>query len=135
MHEKREVVFRKETFSFEAYYYRCPVTGMEFTTTELDDKSIGQVYAQYRMKYGIPSPEEIKATRLKYGLSAARMSRVLGLGINQYRLYEGGEMPSVSIGKMLKIIEDPASFRRLVTNSRNQYKKKEYDALLSKLRA
>lgn len=34
-------------------------------------------------------------------MSAVGMSRVLGFGDNQYRLYEDGEMSSEAIGKML----------------------------------
>ena len=50
-------------------------------------------------KYAIPFPDEIKRVRELYGISALRMSKLLGFGDNQYRKYEEGEMPSVSNGK------------------------------------
>ena len=60
--------------------------------TALDTENMEQVYQQYRKRYGIPSAKEIMATRKRYGLSATRISEILGLGTNQYRLYESGEM-------------------------------------------
>lgn len=133
--ERRTLKYRGEIFPYTYHYYQCDETGIIFTTTELDDKSIGEVYDQYRKKYGIPFPEELKATRKKYGLSAARMSQILGLGTNQYRLYEDGEMPSLAVGKVLKSIEDPYVFRKFLENSVNQLAKKDYDKIASKVQA
>ena len=133
MCEEKKVEFRKETFSYIESFYRCNITGLDFTTTELDDANIAQVYEQYREKYGIPSPAEITAIREKYGLSATKMSEILGLGINQYRLYEKGEMPSQSIGKMLALIADPKAFKAIIKHSRKQYSEKEYRALMIKI--
>ncbi|MDE5881336.1 MAG: helix-turn-helix domain-containing protein [Muribaculaceae bacterium] len=54
------------------------------------------MYNQYRVRHGIPFPDEIAGIREHYGLSAAKMAQILGLGINQCRMYENGEVPSVS---------------------------------------
>ena len=74
-----------------------------------------QVYRQYRERHGIPSPEDIKAIRLKYRVSAAKMSRILGLGANQYRLYEAGEMPSLSNARLITLIAEKDNFEKLKT--------------------
>lgn len=133
LHEKREVTFRKETFSYVALFYRCEVTGLDFTTTGLDEINIGQVYNQYRCKYGISFPDEMKAMRERYGLSAAKMSEVLGLGTNQYRLYENGEIPSEVIGKSIKSIENPEVFKEMLVNSRNQFEEEAFLKLMRKV--
>lgn len=133
MHEKRELEFRKERFKYTACFYRCPSTHVDFTTTRLDMLNLNQVYDQYRRKYGIPSPEEIRNLRIKYGVSAAKMSEILGIGINQYRLYENGEMPSLAIGKYIRVLEDPAVFLRLLNNSRHQFPDREYQKLHKKI--
>ncbi len=135
MEEIREVKYRGEMYSYVHHFYRCDKTGIDFTTTELDDESVGQVYSQYRRKYNIPFPEELTATRKKYGLSAAKMSEILGMGINQYRLYEDGEMPSLAVGKLLKSIEDPYIFKRFLDNSVNQFSKKDFEQMESKVAA
>ncbi len=79
--------FRKETFQIQFQYYLCKDTGEQFTDDELDEVNTNQVYNQYRAKYGIPFPDEIKAIREQYGLPANKMAEILGLGVNVYRNY------------------------------------------------
>ncbi len=131
--EKRIVVFRGQEFMCNVKFFVCLDTNQTFTTEELDKKNLAQVYDAYREKYGIPTVEEIKHIRQKYGLSAAKMSEILGLGINQYRLYEQGEMPSEMVGKMLRVIENPIVFQLYVTNSRRHLKASFYEKIISRL--
>ncbi len=131
--ERRELVFRKEAFSYIALFYECADTKEQFTTTELDEININQIYNQYREKYGIPFPDEIKGVRESYGLSAAKMSEILGFGANQYRLYENGEMPSEAVGKTLKSILEPNVLMLYVKNAENQFSPEEYSKILGKM--
>ena len=132
--EPRELTYRNGTYSYVYRYYVCKDTGVKFTDTALDTENMEQVYQQYRQRYGIPSPQEILATRKRYGLSAAKMSEILGLGANQYRLYESGEMPSQAIGKMLRSIETPAVFLGYIENARQQMPQSEYDKISNKVK-
>lgn len=132
-HEQRELTFRKEKFTYVAQFYVCVDTQEQFTTTELDEINIGQVYNQYRAKYGIPFPDEIKGIRELYGLSASKMSEILGLGANQYRLYENGEMPSEAIGKTLKSIMSPTIFLTYVHNAEYQFDPQDFAKICEKL--
>lgn len=126
--------FRGDSFTCRHDYWECPDTGERFTTTEDDEAWYAQLVDQYRAKYGIPSPDEIRQTRKKYGLSAAKMADILGMGINQYRLYEDGEVPSKSAGKLLRCIEDPSVFLAFIHTSRNQYSEKDYNRIVEKVR-
>lgn len=120
LHERRQTVFRKETFEYEHRFFRCKDTGETFTTTQLDEVNLSQVYNQYRVKYGIPFPDEIRATRTRYGFSASKMSRILGFGENTYRLYENGDMPSVAHGKTLMAIQSPSVFQKYLEDANNE---------------
>lgn len=131
--EKANLSFRKESFSVVYHYYECADTGESFTVDELDELNLSQVHNMYRFKYGIPFVEEIKALRHKYGLSAAKMSDVLGFGTNVYRQYEAGEMPTVANGRLIKLAEDPEEFRRLVHMCRHSLEDDEYQKVLQKL--
>lgn len=124
--EIRELEYRKEPFDIYYHYYVCIDTREQFTTTELDTLNITQVHNKYRSKYGIPFVDEIKSTRERYGLSAARISEVLGLGVNVYRNYESGEMPSVATGRLIRLAEDPGEFIRLLELSKNVLEPAEY---------
>jgi uncharacterized phage-associated protein/DNA-binding transcriptional regulator YiaG len=130
--EPSTLVFRKETFHFVHQFYECQDSHERFSTSELDEANLAQVYNQYRAKYGIPFPEEIKRIRQHYGLSATKMSEILGFGENQYRLYENGDMPSEANGKVLMSIMNPEIFRVFVENARGQFSDEEYEKLMAK---
>ena len=132
-HEISELFFRKEKFQYVHLFYVCDETKERFTTTQLDEVNMGQVYNQYRVKYGIPFPDEIRKIRNRYGLSAAKMSQILGFGDNQYRLYENGDMPSEANGKILMSIMDLRFFESFVNNARNQMGDEEYEKIIGKL--
>jgi transcriptional regulator with XRE-family HTH domain len=115
--EQRTMVFRKREYPVQYHFYFCPDSHEQFTTTALDEFNLIQVYNQYRDEFNLPFPEEIQATRELYGLSAAKMAEVLGLGINSYRNYEQGEVPNESNARLIQLARDPVEFLRLVNLS------------------
>lgn len=128
-----KVIYRPDTVTYRGEEYPCVVTlfqdeegGEPYTTTESDTVWFNQVTNQYRAKYGVPYTDEIIALREKYGLSATKMSAILGFGVNQYRLYEMGEVPSESNGKLIRSAMNPRTFLDLVNNSRHQLTDREY---------
>ncbi len=131
--EQRKLTFRKENFNVMYHFYVCVDTKEQFTSTEIDTLNINQVYNQYREKYGIPFTDEIIKIRHKYGLSAAKMSEVLGLGPNSYRNYEAGEIPSVANGRLIRLAEDPLEFAKLLDMSKKSLLQQEYDRVLKKV--
>ena len=112
--ERRSMDFRKETFEIVFHYYKCIDSGEQFTTTLMDELNMNQVYNQYRDRLNIPFPDEIIKIRDMYGLSAAKMSEILGFGVNSYRQYEAGEMPSIANAKLIQMIVDPKKFIDMV---------------------
>lgn len=112
--ERRSMDFRKETFEIVFHYYKCEDSEEQFTTTSMDEVNMNQVYNQYRDRFNIPFPDQIIRIREKYGLSAAKMSEILGFGINGYRQYEAGEMPSIANAKLIQMAEEPKIFIGMV---------------------
>ena len=131
--EMRETEFRGERFVYEHHNIRDLETNIEFTNTEIDEGNVQRVYDQYRAKHGIPSPKELTEMRERYGVSAIKMSQILGLGVNQYSRYEQGEMPSESIGKMLHSIQTPAVFMGDLDDAKNQFSEAEYKKICAKV--
>ena len=127
--------FRGEVFPYVHIAFRDDEIGEQFTTTESDTLCYEQVTNQYRVKHGIPFTDEIIAVRDRYGLNASKMSIILGMGINQYRLYEQGEVPSVSNGKLIRSIMNPKVMLQMVESARNELAGKEYDKILSKVKS
>lgn len=131
--EPATLVYRKEEFRYINSYYVCVDTGTPFTAGGMDNANLTQVYNQYRVRYSIPFADEIRLLRESYGLSALKMSTVLGFGDNQYRLYESGEMPSLSNGRLLKSIMDAHTFRKFVEYARVQLSQKEYNTIVQNI--
>ncbi len=131
--EKRTWNFRGEKYEYMYVSWRCEDTGEVFTTDESDTAGFVQVTNQYREKYGIPYTDEIIETRQKYGISAAKMSLILGIGVNQYRLYEQGEVPSVSNGRMIRSIMNPEVMRQMIESAANELSEKEYGKIVRRI--
>ena len=72
--EPDSVEFRGERFNYTHFAYKCEDSGEQFTTTELDEVNVNQVYNAYRERHGIPFPDEIISLRNHYGVSASMMS-------------------------------------------------------------
>jgi len=130
--ENRILSFRKEEFNVVYHSYKCEDSGEFFTTTELDDINLNQLYNQYREKHKLPFPEEIKQIREKYDLSASKMSEVLGFGVNGYRNYESGEVPSNSNAKLIQVAADPKEFKILIERS-DAFQGKALDKILQSI--
>lgn len=117
-HKLETFTFRKEKFTVKRYYFVCNDTGREFTNEEVDEQVFADIYRQYRERHRIPSPEMLKDLRSKYGFSAHIMSKIAGMGINQYGLYENGEMPTIAMGQKLTLLFDKKTLLECIDKSR-----------------
>ena len=133
IYEPESLEFRGEMYDCIYISFRDDDEGQTYTTTESDAVWYSQVTNQYRAKHGIPYTDEIIALRERYGLSAAKMSAILGFGVNQYRLYETGEVPSESNGKMIRSAMNPYAFLDLVRSSRHQLTDREFERVSSRV--
>jgi len=111
------IKYRNEEFEIIFHYYYEEESGLEFTTTELDELNINQAYNKYRENHHIPFPAELVNLREKFGVSAAKMSQILGFGTNTYRLYESGDMPSIANARLINLVSDQIEFVKLIEQS------------------
>lgn len=126
VYEQRIWNFRGEEYKYTHASWLCIDSGEHFTTDETDNAAFAQVTNQYRAKYGIPFTDEIIQIRKNYGISASKMSKLLGFGINQWRLYEAGEVPSVSNGRTIRSISTPAGFMNILNSAKNTIEHKDF---------
>jgi putative zinc finger/helix-turn-helix YgiT family protein len=130
--EERPFSFRKEEFIVVYHYFKCLDSDESYTTTELDDLNINQLYNQYRLKYKLPFPDEIIQLRKIYELSASKMSEVLGFGPNSYRNYENGEVPNLSNSRLIQLVKDAREFKKLLLLS-NAFEGKSLENISDRL--
>ena len=130
--ETRTTTFRKEEFTY-IHTGIIDESGDTWTTTELDETNLFQVYNEYRTRHAIPFPDQIIGLREHYGLSAAKMSQILGFGINQYRMYEDGEVPSLSNARTLLAACEKTLFKSFVKAAKSNMSDAEYSWLMNKI--
>ena len=118
--------FRNEKFSYERSFYHCVDSGAEFADAEMEEANLKRIYDAYRRRHNIPLAEELVAMRQRYGLSQRIISNILGLGDNQYGLYEDGTVPSLSIGRILSLAMNADVFRDLIVQARASLSPEDY---------
>jgi len=127
--EKME--FRGEEFLVHSRYYKCMDTGQTFTDSEQDNATLNDLYAQYRIKHGIPFPDEIKAIRLRYKMNYSQIGKMLGFGVNQWAKYEAGQVPSESNGRLISALRNKATALSLLRDLRVLYEDSEYEKMMN----
>ena len=130
-----EHTFRGKMYRVHVRYYICEDTGEQFTCDGQDDLVLNQVYNQYRVENGFPFPEEIRALRSHYGLKQSQISKIVGFGINQWKNYEDGSMPSESNAKMILTLRKKDSMKALLECSRSTFPDKEFERLTEQIDA
>jgi putative zinc finger/helix-turn-helix YgiT family protein len=132
--ELREMTFRKESFKLIFHAYKCVDTGKQFEDEKFAELNYNQVINQYRAKHVIPFPEQIQDIRKKYGLSAAKMSEILGMGPNTWSNYESGEVPSKVHANLIQMIDSPETFKQLISK-KGEWAEKDRLKILKKIEA
>ena len=66
--EWRTMQFRKEEFQVLFHFYKCEDTGEQFEDEKFAELNYNQLVNQYRVRYNIPFPDQIKGIKKKYGL-------------------------------------------------------------------
>src|SRR5690606_13344119 len=122
-------------FEYNHKSYYCEESGESFTTTELDEFNLNQVYNQYRDKHNIPFPDQIIKLRKAYDLSASMMSKILGFGTNSYRNYEKGEVPSLVNANLINTVMNSIKSFKLLVDLNNDLTDEEKSKILKKIDA
>lgn len=128
-----EKEFRKEKYRVHVRYYMCVDTGEQFTTAEQDELFCNDLYSQYRNTHNMPFPDEIKSIRERYGLNYAQLSKIMGFGINQWKSYEEGNVPSESNAKLILTVRRKDGMMRLLKESRPSFEDREYARIVSRI--
>ena len=88
----------------------CDACEISFT----DGEAAGIEHEAVCRHLGVLAPTEIRALRVRYGLSRAEFSRVTGFDEAALARWEGREViQCTSTDRYLRLLEEPATFRRL----------------------
>lgn len=94
------------------------LTKEQFEKVEAENK--------HRTANRIPFAEQLIALRKHYGLSAYKMSVILGFGLNIYRHYEKGDLPNKSNSNLLRLIFKYENFVEILDFSKLTYEESAF---------
>jgi len=118
--EKEVYNVRGEPIEIEAEVTACQKCGEKIFDEERDSQNLEKAYSLYRDKHNLLSPDEIRSTREKYGLSQRALSRLLGWGEITIHRYENGAIQDNVHNNFLRFIEDPQNMQKLFEANRNK---------------
>ena len=107
---------RGESIEVPVEYYQCDECGETFENTR-DHDSLVTVYKEYRRRYDMLQPDEIKQWRKRYGLTQKELSRILGWGGATLSRYENGALQVDAHEKLLRLAMEPHNLRKLIEES------------------
>ncbi|MCY0870619.1 MAG: DUF4065 domain-containing protein [Firmicutes bacterium] len=126
---------RSEEIEIEANVLICSVCGEDIFDKKLDSANMQKVYATYRAKHGLLSPDEIREIRERYGLSQRGMSRFLGWGEITLHRYESGGLPDRVHNDLLKMISTHEGMARYLQERGTSVPNEEAETVKSVLKS
>ena len=118
--EKEVYNVRGEPIEIEAELAICQKCGASIFDEERDSRNLEIAYRRYREKHNLLSPDEIRRTREKYGLSQRALSRLLGWGEITIHRYESGAIQDNVHDSTLRLIEDPRNMQKIFEANRSK---------------
>jgi putative zinc finger/helix-turn-helix YgiT family protein len=108
---------RGEDIEVETEVAVCPECGEDLSIEELDILALEKAFAEYRLRHGLLSPEEIRQIRERYGLSQRAFALVLGWGEITVHRYEAGSLQDPAHDTQLRMAADPSNITLLLSTN------------------
>lgn len=91
----------------------CTECGAIVSIPEYERLNDKEFFSKYRQECGLLQPEEIKATREKYGLSQANFAKLLGMGEKTITRYENGSVQDEAHDTLIRAAQDAKFVKQL----------------------
>jgi putative zinc finger/helix-turn-helix YgiT family protein len=101
-------------------YCTCSECHEELDVPSISEENLRVAYEAYKKKMGLMSGDEIKALRAKYHISASALSLLIGAGEKTITRYENGAIQDTIYDMVLKLLEVPEIFEKLVELSQKK---------------
>ena len=134
---REEYKVRGETIAIDVPRLTCGACGESLVDEAFGDPTL-HVYAEYRRRHGLLSPEQIRAIREKYDLSQDGLAALLGTSPATLARYEGGSLQDKAYDHLIRACENPAFVADLVAREGHQLSPRQslnVQAALKRLRA
>ena len=132
--ENERFEVRGESIEVPVEYYQCDECGETFENTR-DHDPLVTVYKEYRRRYDMLQPDDIKQWRKRYGLTQKELSQILGWGGATLSRYENGALQVDAHEKLLRLAMEPHNLRKLIEESPQVLCDEKRDRLLKEIDA
>jgi HTH-type transcriptional regulator/antitoxin MqsA len=105
--ERRESVWLKRTVMIDDEFYRCPACGETWYDGFMAEEHERRAAAAIRNEDGLLNPDEVRAIRLKYGLTQASLETLIGSGEKTVVRWERGTVAqNATADTLLRVLRD-----------------------------
>lgn len=106
-----------ESIEVDARVLTCEDCGEELYCEELDNETLVTAYNEYRRRYKLLMPEDIKKIREQYGLSQRNFAKLLNWGDKTIRRYENGSIQDKAHNSLLFFLREPENMRTYINEN------------------
>lgn len=123
---------RGEDIGIDVPRVTCAECGEADVDPEFGDVTL-HLYAEYRRRHDLLTPDQIRGIRGKYDLSQRAFAALIGIGTASIARYETGSMQDEAHDALLRACDDPAFIADLFRRRGNRLDEKEQAALAAAL--
>lgn len=130
---KEVVEVRGKPIEVDAEFFKCTECEVEFENTRGPD-SLSLAYREYRRRYGMLQPEQIRDWRKQYGLTQKNLGQLLGWGDVTLSRYENGALQAGAHEKVLRLAMEPHNLMKLIEGAPEALPEDKRKRILEELR-
>ena len=131
---KECIEVRGESIEVPVEYYRCNECGESFENTRGHD-ALEHAYREFRTRYNMLHPEQIKEWRKHYGLTQKELGQILGWGGATLSRYENGALQIEAHEKLLRLAMEPHNLKKLIKENPTVLSEEKQQRILTEIEA
>ncbi len=131
---KEDYEVRGELITVDVRYEKCSGCGAMFENLTHTEDPRDKAYREYRRRYVMLQPEEIRSIREKYGLTQKELSTLLGFGGATLSRYENGALQDEVHDDVLRNAEEPRYLLNLIERKPEALRRERRSHLIQTLK-
>lgn len=110
---------RGEMITVTSNFFRCKQCGQDFDDPKSEEDSLDAAYREYRRRYDMLQPEDIRKLREDFNLTQKELCELLSWGEVTISRYEKGKLQDSAHDTMLHLIQNPINMLDLINKKQN----------------
>lgn len=128
-----DIEIRGEYITVPTTYFRCKQCKQDFDDPQSENDPLDAAYREYRRRYGMLQPEDIRKLRKEFDLTQKELCDLLSWGEVTISRYEKGKLQDSAHDTMLHLIKNPINMLELINKKKNVFSEEKRESLVKKL--